>query len=191
MKRFFFTIWAGLVAFFSWIVRISVALICGRMVRDTDIAEELGAANVAPPPAVAPLAIPQFLEPGLAEEGTWLDRVKFLLLYYYDAHKLVIDLPTQADESTFSNLSALIFLKDRDHSIDCILSHVEKSCGTKHILVIVPVLGLVDHSRPKIRWLNHCAQNVARVTLKVGEKTRNFLPGEDVSIFLPEKQVAA
>lgn len=59
MKWFFSKIWAGLVAFVSWIVRGFVTLICGRRVDGGDIAEEMKTENPAPslppqPPSPAP-----------------------------------------------------------------------------------------------------------------------------------------
>lgn len=95
MKWFFLKIWAGIVAFVSLIVRVSVSLICGRMVRDVDIAEEIGVASAAPSPPPPP-------------KTPWIPELAFVIFERVVAtglRQLVIYPGRRLDADELSNLT--------------------------------------------------------------------------------------
>ena len=186
MRWFFRKIWAGITAFLSWIVSLIIAIFRGRTIKK--LPETETAANNAPARESANSF--QFLPPEQARD-VWFDRVKFLALYRYERrYKLVVALSITVSEDVFSGLRVTIFPQDQ-FGIECIAGQVE-TYGQKYILHLSPASEWDKHSRGKrIAWDNHRAQNVARVSLKLGDKVRSFTPGDDVSVFLPDKKEVA
>jgi hypothetical protein len=191
MKRFFLGIWAGITAFFAWLV--SSLAVCVRALRDRRGNKKRHTATCVAPYTRAVDDI-EFLEPEPTHE-TWLQETEYLALYVFERHySLVLVLTSTQDESIFRDLRVVVFPRGQNLGIECVTDGLKKVriFGQKYILPLSPVSEFDEHSYAKrIVWKDNCAQNVARVTLWLGDKSRSFLPRDDASIFFPEKEAAA
>lgn len=175
MKWFFSKIWAGLVAFVSWIVSLITAIFRGRTF-------------------VLPLedsGIKQFSHsPEVIHCSPWLDRVERLTLRVKQGgYELIVALPYILAARHFQNLGAILFLRNGTNGVEYRAAAIEDIRIHNYRLHIVPLESTSTVSvlvtRGCARRNDGSATNVDHIELYLDGRRRTFFCDGISGFFYP------
>ncbi|MFA5413818.1 MAG: hypothetical protein WC348_04790 [Patescibacteria group bacterium] len=176
MKRFFLKIWAGITAFFAWLVSPIATLFHGRKI---PLPLERAADDI------------DYLNPGSRKYETWLGVVRRLAVLVKGKELLLgVTLPGFLADRFFQELRVVLFLRHQQVGIEYVtrMKGVRFYGGHEHILPLEAASEWdAAASKRRIKHEDYCVANVQLVTLAVSDETRDFELDEQSGFFIPAK----